>query len=99
MAHFAEIDDQGNVLQVQVINNDDIGGGAFPESESLGQAFQAALGISGTWIQCSYSGSFRGAYPGTNGWTYDAALDQFMPPPEPPIDPDMLIRPVEPVAP
>lgn len=94
MAHFAEIDDQGNVLQVQVINNDDIDGGQFPKSEPLGQAFQAALGIAGTWLQCSWSGSFRGAYPG-EGWTYDAALDEFVPPVEPPIDPDMPIRVVE----
>jgi hypothetical protein len=82
MAHFAEIDDQGNVLQVQVINNDDIDGGNFPESEPLGQALQASLGISGTWLQCSYSAAFRGAYPGP-GWTYDATLDQFISPPAP----------------
>jgi len=80
MAHFAEIDQNGNVLQVQVINNDDIDGGNFPESEPLGQALQAALGITGTWLQCSYSGSFRSAYPGP-GWTYDAQLDQFIGPP------------------
>lgn len=79
MAHFAEIDNLGNVLQVQVINNDDIEGGNFPESEPLGQAFQAELGIPGTWLQCSYSGSFRGAYPGP-GWTYDAELDAFIGP-------------------
>lgn len=79
MAHFAEIDNQGNVLQVQVINNADIDGGNFPDSEPLGQAFQASLGIAGAWLQCSYSGSFRGAYPG-QGWTYDAQLDEFIDP-------------------
>jgi hypothetical protein len=79
MAHFAEIDENGIVLQVQVINNDDIDGGNFPESEPLGQAFQASLGIPGTWLQCSYSGSFRGVYPGI-GWTYDAGLDEFIAP-------------------
>jgi hypothetical protein len=79
MAHFAEIDENGIVLQVQVINNDDIDGGNFPESEPLGQAFQASLGIPGTWLQCSYSGSFRGVYPGI-GWTYDAGLDVFVQP-------------------
>jgi hypothetical protein len=79
MAHFAQIDENGIVLQVQVINNDDIDGGDFPESEPLGQAFQASLGIPGTWLQCSYSGSFRGVYPGI-GWTYDAGLDEFVQP-------------------
>ena len=82
MAHFAEIEGGGRVLQVQVINNDDIDGGVFPESEPLGQAYQASLGIAGTWLQCSYSGSFRGAYPGI-GWTYDAELDEFIAPPLP----------------
>jgi len=80
MAHFAEIDENGNVLQVHVINNSDIDGGNFPESEPLGQAWQADLGIPGTWLQCSYSGSFRGAYPG-KGWTYDSELDEFIAPP------------------
>lgn len=93
MAHFAEIDENGIVLQVQVINNDDINGGEFPDSEPLGQALQSFLLIPGTWLQCSYSGSFRGAYPGP-GWTYDAQLDEFIAPPEPAIDPDMPIREV-----
>lgn len=82
MAHFAEIDGDGRVLQVQVIDNDKIDGGVFPESEPVGQAYQASLGIPGTWLQCSYSGSFRGAYPGP-GWTYDAELDEFIAPPLP----------------
>jgi hypothetical protein len=69
MAHFAEIDEKNNVLRVQVINNEDIAGGDFPESEPLGQAFQSSLGIEGTWLQCSYSGSFRGSYPGP-GWKW-----------------------------
>lgn len=82
MAHFAEIDDKGNVLRVQVINNEDIAGGDFPDSEPLGQLFQSSLGIEGTWLQCSYNASFRGAYPGP-GWTYDAELDEFIAPPAP----------------
>jgi hypothetical protein len=69
MAHFAKIDNDGNVLEVHVINNVDIDGGAFPESEALGQAWQASHGIEGNFVQCSFSGSFRGAYPGP-GWTW-----------------------------
>jgi hypothetical protein len=80
MAHFARIDENNFVTDVNVINNEDIDGGKFPESESLGQAFQVALGIEGTWLQCSYSGSFRGVYPGI-GWTYDPDLDIFIAPP------------------
>jgi hypothetical protein len=68
MAHFAEI--QNNIVtRVLVVNNEDIDGGTFPASEPLGQAFLAACGITGDFLQCSYSGSFRGAYPGP-GWTW-----------------------------
>ena len=81
MAHFAEM--LGNdVASIIVVNNVDIDGGEFPESEPLGQAFLAACGISGDFLQCSYSGSFRDAYPGP-GWTYDPALDEFIAPPIP----------------
>jgi hypothetical protein len=82
MAHFARIDESNIVQEKHVINNDDINGGNFPESEALGQALQASLGLAGNWLQCSYSGSFRGAYPGI-GWTYDAELDEFVPPTTP----------------
>jgi hypothetical protein len=64
MAHFAQIDDNDIVQQVIVIANDDCGGGDFPESEPAGQAFIASLGLTGTWLQCSYNANFRGAYPG-----------------------------------
>lgn len=89
MAHFAQIDDQNMVIQVQVINNADIEGGNFPDSEALGQAFQASLGIEGTWLQCSYSGSFRGALP-SYGWTWKPNKrnkdgGEFIPPVYPPM--------------
>ena len=51
----------------------------FPDTEPLGQAMLAASGFLGEWLQCSYSGAFRGAYPGI-GWRYDAELDEFMAP-------------------
>jgi hypothetical protein len=85
MAHFALVDG-GFVRNVIVVNNDAIDGGTFPDSEPLGQEFIASLpdlaAQSGVWLQCSYSGSFRGAYPG-QGWTYDAVADEFIPPPVP----------------
>jgi hypothetical protein len=79
MAHFARIDD-GIVREVIVINNDDCGGGDFPESESVGQSFIAAIGLKGEWLQTSYNGNFRGSYAGI-GYTYDPLLDQFIPTP------------------
>jgi hypothetical protein len=84
MAHFAKITD-GTVGQVIVVANTDCGGGDFPESEPVGQAFIASLGIDGDWLQTSYHGNFRGRYAGI-GYTYDAELDEFLAPT--PIDPE-----------
>lgn len=81
MAHFAQILD-GDVIDVIVVGNADCGGGDFPDSEPIGQAFIASCGIAGDFLQCSYSGSFRGAYPGP-GWTYDSDLDEYLAPPTP----------------
>ena len=78
MAHFAQVD-QNKVQQVIVIANDDCGGGEFPESEPIGQAFIASLGLSGLWLQCSYHANFRGCWPNA-GFTYDPNLDEFEPP-------------------
>jgi hypothetical protein len=78
MAHFARIDD-GIVREVIVIDNADCGGGDFPESEAVGQAFIASIGLSGEWHQTSYNGNFRGTYAGI-GYTYDSDLDEFVAP-------------------
>ena len=75
MAHFAEITNN-TVAQVIVIANDDCGGGNFPESEPIGQAFIASLGLTGEWLQTSYSGSFRNCYAGIE-YTFDALLGEY----------------------
>lgn len=54
MAHFAKIEN-GIVTEVIVVGNDLCGGGEFPESEPIGQAFIASLGIEGDWKQTSYN--------------------------------------------
>lgn len=77
MAHFARIQDN-TVVDVIVVNNADCGNLSFPESEPIGQAFIASLGIEGTWIQTSYNGNFRGYYAGI-GYKYDPILDEFIP--------------------
>ena len=79
MAHFAKVDN-GIVQRVIVVSNDDCGGGDFPASEPVGQAFIAGLGLAGEWRQTSYNGNFRGSYAGI-GYTYDAVTDTFTPPP------------------
>jgi hypothetical protein len=84
MAHFAQVEN-GIVQQVIVVSNEDAPD-PFPESEALGQAFIASLGLGGEWMQTSYNGTFRGCYAGI-GYRYDAELDEFIPPePEPEVD-------------
>jgi hypothetical protein len=78
MAHFAKIEN-GVVTQVIVVGNDDCGGGEFPDSESIGQAFIHSIGLDGEWKQTSYNGNFRGKYAGI-GDAYDADLDEFVSP-------------------
>lgn len=78
MAHFAKTVN-GTVEQVIVISNDDCGGGDYPESEPIGQAFIASLGLDGLWLQTSYHANFRHVYASA-GFTYDKQLDEFVPP-------------------
>jgi hypothetical protein len=84
VAHFAQVDVDNIVQQVIVVSNSDCGGGTFPQSEPLGQAFingphPNCLALTGVWLQTSYSASFRGCFAGV-GFTYDQALDVFLPP-------------------
>jgi len=78
MAHFAQVQDN-IVRNVIVIDNSDCDGGDYPDSEPIGQAFIASLGIDGDWLQTSYNGNFRGTYAG-QGMTYDPVLDEFVSP-------------------
>jgi len=82
MAHFAKINDHNIVEQVIVIG-DDVAPDPAPDNELAGQAFISdVLGLSGTWLQTSYNGNFRGHYAGV-GYTYDQHRDAFIAP-EPP---------------
>jgi hypothetical protein len=75
MANFAEVTNE-QVQRVIVISNEDCGNLPFPDSEPIGQAFIASLGIAGTWLQTSYSGSFRGCYAGID-YTFNALLGEY----------------------
>jgi hypothetical protein len=81
MAHFAEIDENNLVLRILVVDN---------EKENKGQEFLAdELGLGGTWVQTSYNTragihlfggvALRKNFAGI-GFTYDEALDAFIPP-------------------
>lgn len=78
MAHFAQIDENGVVLQVQVLHNDVILNASGLENENLGAEFLSNL-CGGTWKQTSYNGNFRKNYAGI-GFTYDPVRDAFIPP-------------------
>ena len=79
MAHFAELDENNKVLRVIVVSNDDCGGGDFPESEPIGQAFLASLGLTGSWLQCSYNNNFRKNHAGIDSY-YLPEKDIFIDP-------------------
>jgi hypothetical protein len=71
MAHFAEIDKDGFVLRVLVVDN---------SQENRGQDFLAEdLGLGGTWIQTSYNANIRGKFAGI-GDKYDKKKDLFIAP-------------------
>ena len=78
MAHVAQVTDN-IVRNVIVVNNSNCGGGDYPDSEPIGQAFIASIGIDGDWLQTSYNNNFRGTYAG-QGMTYDPTLDEFVSP-------------------
>jgi hypothetical protein len=80
VAHFAKLDDNNVVLEVNVVNNSDCGDLPFPESEPVGITFltQWSGGYS-NWKQTSYNANFRKNYAGI-GFVYDKVLDAFIPP-------------------
>lgn len=78
MAHFAKVEN-GIVQTVIVVSNEDCGGGEFPDSEPIGQAFIASIGLTGTWLQTSYHEIFRSKYAGI-GDMYVAESDEFVSP-------------------
>ena len=80
MAHFAQLDSQGLVLQVIVVNNAVITNPDGTESEALGIAFCKELfGANTLWAQTSYNARFRKNYAGV-GYTFDATRDAFIQP-------------------
>lgn len=78
MAHFAELDADNIVVQVIVVNNSELLGDSGQEQEALGIAFCQSL-FGGTWVQTSYSGSFRVRFAG-QGYAYDQNHDAFIAP-------------------
>jgi hypothetical protein len=76
-AHAARIED-GIVREVIVIPYMD-------DDDAKITEYCNSIGLAGTWIDCSYTGSRRGCYPG-QGYTYDAEADVFVAPQAPVIE-------------
>ena len=71
MAHFAQIDSDGIVTQVIVVDNSDV------PNEAAGIAFcQDLLGADTNWVQTSFNENNRFRYAG-HGMKYDSTNDVF----------------------
>lgn len=83
MAHFAQLDENNQVIQVIVVsdeNTSDINGN---EVEEIGIAFcKNLLGDDTRWVQTSYNNNFRKRY-GYIGCSYDEVRDAFISPKPP----------------
>lgn len=80
MAHFAKLDENNVVLEVNVVDNSDIQDLEFPESEPVGIAFLTQWdGSHQNWKQTSYNGKFRKNFAG-RFFTYDEQRDAFIAP-------------------
>jgi len=78
MAHFAELDDNNEVLRVIVVANEDCFDQYDKENEAIGALFCHRL-FGGRWKQTSYNGKIRKNYAGV-GYIYDEVRDAFIPP-------------------
>lgn len=79
MAHFAKLDLNNVVIEVNVIHNNELLDNGV-ESEAKGIAFLTDWSGGYTnWKQTSYNSTTRKNYAGV-GFTYDAIRDAFIPP-------------------
>lgn len=76
MAHFAELDEYNNVIQVIVVGNEYLLDENGEESEQKGIDFLVQLYSHSRWKQASYNHNMRGRYPAI-GMIYDPDLDVF----------------------
>lgn len=77
MAYFAKVNNENYTVEnVIKVDNTNLLDENKNESEAVGQAYIASIGLSGTWIQTSYNRNFRGEYAGI-GMVYDPIEDVF----------------------
>ena len=80
MAHFAKLDENNLVINVNAVSNAELLDENGQESEAKGIAFLTAWsGGHKNWKQTSYNGNIRKNYAGI-GYTYREDIDAFVPP-------------------
>ena len=82
MAHFAELNNNNEVLRVIVISNDDVnanGGDYSTEAETFVASIVPHSSGGNQWKQTSYNGNARKQYAGI-GFTYNASKNKFIAP-------------------
>lgn len=80
MAHFAKLDENNVVLEVNVVHNNELLDENGNESEAKGIEFLTQWSGGYTlWKQTSYNANFRKHYAGI-GYTYRSDIDAFVPP-------------------
>jgi len=80
MAHFAELNENNEVIYVAYMDNEIITDENGNEVEGLGiQHLHTHHGENRRWVRTSYGGNFRGKYAGI-GDTYREDLDMFISP-------------------
>lgn len=80
MAHFAKLDENNVVLEVNVVHNDELIDSNGNESEEKGINFLINWSKGHTnWKQTSYNKNFRKNFAGI-GYIYDENHDVFIPP-------------------
>ena len=78
MPHFAKLDSNNVVLEIDVISQEDVdanGGDYSTQAENWVKSKWDAY----AWKQCSYNANQRGKFPGI-GWSWDASINKFKPP-------------------
>jgi hypothetical protein len=78
VAHFAELNQNNEVLRVVVVDNRDTSDASGVEREHIGCAHLEKI-LGGVWRQTSYNATMRKNYAGV-GYTYDSQRDAFIPP-------------------
>jgi len=80
MAHFAELNNENEVIRVVVISNEDVdanGGDLHADAETFVESIVPHLENGVAWKQTSYNHKFRKQYAGA-GQFYDASKDKFI---------------------